>query len=121
MSESSIPIMPAAADMLLVTDELASPADFALYRALGAHLKTSGKTGGKAIILSATPSLQKWKAIMAKMVCRTHSGNYVSFADSGESSSRMSMWDPWLAQAHSSLLTYPNRTSPHSTMRRRHR
>ena len=68
MSDSSIPTLPPCGETLLVTDELSSPADFILYRSLGAHLKASGKSG-KTVVLSPSANTAKWKAIMAKTVC----------------------------------------------------
>ncbi|GJE92803.1 hypothetical protein PsYK624_089600 [Phanerochaete sordida] len=65
MSEASLPNTPARGDMLLVTDELGAPADFFLYRSLASHLKTSSQPS-KCIILSASSTLPKWKAILAK-------------------------------------------------------
>lgn len=50
--------------LLLVTDQLSSPADFVLHRALIDHLKASTKT--KAIVLSVSEDLARWKAIAAK-------------------------------------------------------
>ncbi|EKM54755.1 uncharacterized protein PHACADRAFT_197183 [Phanerochaete carnosa HHB-10118-sp] len=65
MSESSVPHLPPPGEMLLVTDELGSPADFFLYRSLASHLRTSGKST-KCVILFVSGSIQRWKAVLAK-------------------------------------------------------
>lgn len=67
MFESSIPQLPLRGEILLVTDELNSPADFLLYRGLASHLKSAKST--KSIVLSVSGGLSKWKAILAKSVC----------------------------------------------------
>ncbi|KAK2464033.1 hypothetical protein APHAL10511_003977 [Amanita phalloides] len=49
---------------LLITDnDLSSPADFLLHRALHQHLKSINDTNNKAIILSVSEDLARWKAI----------------------------------------------------------
>jgi hypothetical protein len=52
--------------ILLVTDELASPADFFLHQSLISHVKE--KKGVKSIVLSISESLVRWQAIAAKSV-----------------------------------------------------
>jgi hypothetical protein len=61
--------------VLLITDELASPADFILYQSVISRIKEStetkaSKTTGKNIILSGSPAqgLSKWQAVAAKSV-----------------------------------------------------
>ncbi|KAI0686750.1 hypothetical protein BC835DRAFT_1378697 [Cytidiella melzeri] len=49
--------------MLLVTDELASPADFILHSNLAAHLKDSDS---RCVVLSASENVLRWKAIASK-------------------------------------------------------
>ena len=51
---------------LLITDELASPADFLLYRTFIAHAKTSNAP--RSIVLSVSEDLARFKAITAKSV-----------------------------------------------------
>ena len=67
MSESPIPTLPRKGEVLVITDELSSPADFLLFRSLAVHLKSSGKSA-KCIVVSAAGNLGKWKAVMAKSV-----------------------------------------------------
>ncbi|KAJ6518672.1 hypothetical protein C8R45DRAFT_1057519 [Mycena sanguinolenta] len=53
--------------LLLVTDQLASPADFVLHRALIDHLKgTNLENSKKAIVFSVSQDLTRWTAITAK-------------------------------------------------------
>ncbi|KAJ7125283.1 hypothetical protein C8R44DRAFT_618674 [Mycena epipterygia] len=54
--------------LLLVTDQLSSPADFVLHRSLIDHLKGQKKSEHpkKAIVLSVSEDLARWKAIAAK-------------------------------------------------------
>ncbi|KAF7370707.1 hypothetical protein MSAN_00703900 [Mycena sanguinolenta] len=53
--------------LLLVTDQLASPADFVLHRGLIDHLKvTNLQDSKKAIVLSVSQDLTRWTAIAAK-------------------------------------------------------
>jgi hypothetical protein len=54
--------------LLLITDELPSPADFLLHRILASQLRENAP--GKAIILSVSEDLARWKAIAAKSVRR---------------------------------------------------
>nr|GAT49118.1 predicted protein [Mycena chlorophos] len=53
--------------LLLVTDQLSSPADFVVYRGVIDHLKppASGRPK-RAIVLSTSPEFTRWKAIAAK-------------------------------------------------------
>jgi hypothetical protein len=59
--------------LLLVTDQLSSPADFVLHRSLIEHLKGATKSDTtrpkKALVLSVSEDLARWKAIAAKSVC----------------------------------------------------
>ncbi|KAF9006161.1 hypothetical protein BDQ17DRAFT_1399090 [Cyathus striatus] len=50
--------------ILLITDELASPSDFILHRALASHIKES--KGSKNIVLSVSKDILRWKTIAAK-------------------------------------------------------
>ncbi|KAJ7072835.1 hypothetical protein C8F01DRAFT_262424 [Mycena amicta] len=50
--------------LLLVTDQLSSPADFVLHRGLIDHLKSNKQK--RAIVLSDSPEFARWKAIAAK-------------------------------------------------------
>ncbi|KAJ7655621.1 hypothetical protein DFH06DRAFT_1200535 [Mycena polygramma] len=54
--------------LLLVTDQLSSPADFILHRSLIDHLKRAkcADAPKKAIVLSVSEDLNRWKAIAAK-------------------------------------------------------
>ncbi|KAK7030716.1 hypothetical protein R3P38DRAFT_2930100 [Favolaschia claudopus] len=53
--------------LLLVTDQLSSPADFMLYRAVFAHLKAArSEKVTKAIVLSVSPDRARWAAVAAK-------------------------------------------------------
>jgi len=65
--------------ILLVTDELSAPADFVLHRTLAAHLKRPAQRNGssdhagtrtRAIILSVSEDLGRWKAVASKSVGR---------------------------------------------------
>jgi len=53
--------------LLLITDELAAPADFLLHRSLISHIKEiNGPT--KTIVLSVSEDLARWKAVASKLV-----------------------------------------------------
>ncbi|KAK7012272.1 hypothetical protein R3P38DRAFT_3020421, partial [Favolaschia claudopus] len=53
--------------LLLVTDQLSSPADFVLYRAVFDHLKAAKSDKvTKAIVLSVSPDRARWAAVAAK-------------------------------------------------------
>lgn len=58
--------LPLPGEVLLLTDQLFSPADFVLHRLLQAHLK--GRSDSKCIILSAHNDLSRWKSIANKAV-----------------------------------------------------
>ncbi|CCM03898.1 uncharacterized protein FIBRA_06049 [Fibroporia radiculosa] len=62
------PSLPLPGEILLITDELASPADFLLHRSLSTHLKESKLS--YAIILSVSESLARWKAVAGRSVGR---------------------------------------------------
>ncbi|KAF8959840.1 hypothetical protein BDZ97DRAFT_1836152 [Flammula alnicola] len=51
--------------ILLITDELAAPADFVLHRTLATHLKDRKQP--KSLILSVSEGLSRWKALAAKV------------------------------------------------------
>jgi hypothetical protein len=56
--------------LLLVTDQLSSPADFLLHRSLLDHLKAAKSDNPKkTIVLSVSEDLTRWKSIAAKSVC----------------------------------------------------
>ncbi|KAJ7647802.1 hypothetical protein FB45DRAFT_782758 [Roridomyces roridus] len=69
--------------LLLVTDQLASPADFVLHRSLIEHLKNAKPNAKKrkAIVLSVSEHLARWKATAAKsnvnLEQKTASGSFV--------------------------------------------
>ncbi|KAF8240221.1 hypothetical protein L208DRAFT_1449553 [Tricholoma matsutake] len=50
--------------LILITDELLSPADFLLHRSLISHIKSSKNS--KSVILSVSEGIARWKAIAAK-------------------------------------------------------
>ncbi|KAJ3517047.1 hypothetical protein NLJ89_g747 [Agrocybe chaxingu] len=55
--------------ILLLSDELAAPADFILHRTLAAHLKAglvSGRVKPKSVILSVSEGLSRWKTLAMK-------------------------------------------------------
>jgi len=77
--------------ILLITDELPSPADFLLHRTLSAHLKRpirrheqlEGERRNKtrAVILSVSEDLGRWKALASKGVRSHRLGGYSSLND----------------------------------------
>ena len=62
--------IPASGELLLITDELSSPADFLLHRLFAAHVKRSNAPpeDARCIILSVSENLVKWKYIAGKSV-----------------------------------------------------
>ncbi|KXN82155.1 Elongator complex protein 6 [Leucoagaricus sp. SymC.cos] len=52
--------------VLLITDTLPSPASFLLHKALASHLKSSTSTRRRAIVVSVSEDIAKWKAIASK-------------------------------------------------------
>jgi hypothetical protein len=52
--------------ILLITDELAAPADFLLHRTLATHLKE--RKHPRALILSVSEGITRWKALASKSV-----------------------------------------------------
>lgn len=58
--------LPTAGHVLLVTDQLASPADFILHRTLAVALKTT--TSSRCIVVSTMQNYFHWKAIAARSV-----------------------------------------------------
>ncbi|TCD61382.1 hypothetical protein EIP91_008536 [Steccherinum ochraceum] len=56
--------LPVPNELLLVTDQLASPADFLLHLFLAAHLKQS--KDAKCLILSLSESATRWKVLAGK-------------------------------------------------------
>lgn len=57
--------------LVLITDELPSPAEFLLHRCLITHLKSSKNSESKSLILSVSEGIARWKAIAAKSVCHS--------------------------------------------------
>jgi hypothetical protein len=56
--------------LLLVTDQLSSPADFLLHGSLIDHLKRAKSDNpNKTVVLSVSEDLTRWKSIVAKSVC----------------------------------------------------
>ena len=60
--------LPSPNEFLVITDQLASPADFLLHRFLASHLKQS--KNAKCLILSLSESLTRWKVLAGKAVSR---------------------------------------------------
>ncbi|TFY77892.1 hypothetical protein EWM64_g6116 [Hericium alpestre] len=56
--------LPTPGQLLLITDELGSPADFVLHNLLAVHLKD--KQNARCVLLSVSESLARWKAIAAR-------------------------------------------------------
>lgn len=52
--------------LLLITDELPSPADFLLHKALFSHLKSTNEA--KCILLGVNEDYSRWNSIAAKSV-----------------------------------------------------
>jgi ABC-type glutathione transport system ATPase component len=63
----SLPQIPGSGELLLVTDELSSPADFVLHADLAAHLKDPTRHA-RCTVLSVSESLARWKTIASKSV-----------------------------------------------------
>ncbi|EMD33842.1 hypothetical protein CERSUDRAFT_108095 [Gelatoporia subvermispora B] len=57
--------LPLPRELLLITDELNSPADFLLYRTVFAHLKEN--KSARAVVVSVSGSEQTWKIMSGKM------------------------------------------------------
>jgi hypothetical protein len=60
------PKLPSPGQFLLITDELAAPADFFLHKSLGAHLKDNKNS--RCVLLSVSGGMTRWKTIAAKSV-----------------------------------------------------
>lgn len=58
--------LPPAGQLLLITDHLASPADFILHRALALQLKNTASHPQHVILLSIASDFTHWSAIAAK-------------------------------------------------------
>ena len=58
--------LPSPGHLLLVTDELAAPADFLLHRSLGDYLKDNKNS--RCVLLSVSEGMTRWKTIAAKSV-----------------------------------------------------
>jgi hypothetical protein len=60
-----------AGQPLLITDNLAAPADFLLHRFLANHLKKSSEA--KSVVITVLENVGGWKAVAAKFVCGVES------------------------------------------------
>lgn len=56
------PKLLSAGQFLLITDELAAPADFLLHQSLAAHLKNNKRS----VILNVSEDMARWKTIATK-------------------------------------------------------
>ena len=56
--------------ILLITDQLAAPADFVLHRSLTTHLRERRKPS--SLILSVSEGIGRWKALATKLVLIHH-------------------------------------------------
>lgn len=56
--------LPLPGELLLITDELASPADFLLHRFLAAHLKKGPPF--RSVVLSVSGDMARWKAVAGR-------------------------------------------------------
>lgn len=56
---------------ILVTDELAAPADFIIYESVTSLFKNADKSSGSpaALVLSTSLDLNRWKSVSLKYVC----------------------------------------------------
>ena len=62
----SLASLPSNGDLLVLTDELSSPADFLIHRIVSTHLKEAREP--KCLFLSVSESLARLKAILGKSV-----------------------------------------------------
>ncbi|KAJ3557327.1 hypothetical protein NM688_g1531 [Phlebia brevispora] len=58
--------IPSQGELLLITDELSSPADFLLHRLTASHLKGGSEKAARAVVLTVSENVAKWKTIAAK-------------------------------------------------------
>lgn len=58
--------LPSLGELLVLTDQISSPADFLIHRILTTHLKETN--GSKCLFLSVSESLTRLKAIAGKSV-----------------------------------------------------
>lgn len=99
--------LPAPNELLLVTDQLASPADFLLHRFLSAHLKQSKEA--RCLILSLSESLTRWKVLAGKAVSNVATSyQYVSSYPSIPECQLNSAHLRWYCRVHGQ----PNPSSP---------
>lgn len=71
--------LPLPRELLLITDELNSPADFLLYRTVFAHLKEN--KSARAVVVSVSGSEQTWKIMSGKMVRTALSGGFPALVE----------------------------------------
>jgi hypothetical protein len=63
------PSLITAGQLLLITDELASPADFLLHQLLAEHFDVSKvPQKAKCIVLNVSGNMSRWQAVAAKSV-----------------------------------------------------
>lgn len=62
-----LPLIPEPGDMLLFSDELASPADFMIYANIAAHLKDPTRST-RCVLLAVSESLTRLKSMTTKSV-----------------------------------------------------
>ena len=66
------PSAPIAGQLVLITDQLAAPADFLLHQILAAYIKAAAYDGAstrpKAVVVSVSEPLARWKAVAARSV-----------------------------------------------------
>ncbi|ETW84998.1 hypothetical protein HETIRDRAFT_311089 [Heterobasidion irregulare TC 32-1] len=64
------PSAPIAGQLVLITDQLAAPADFLLHQILAVYIKTAAYDGAstrpKAVVVSVSEPLARWKAVAAR-------------------------------------------------------
>ncbi|CAL1706057.1 unnamed protein product [Somion occarium] len=96
----SLSELPSPGDVVIVTDQLLSPADFVIHKTISSHFKDVGKA--KCLFLSVSESLARLKAIAAKsnvnLAQHLQSGSF-AFVDVG------SYIEPPIDRAHSSHQT----------------
>jgi hypothetical protein len=56
-----------AGQPLLITDDLAAPADFLLHRFLANHLRDSSEA--KCVVIAVLENVSRWEAVAARLVC----------------------------------------------------
>jgi hypothetical protein len=68
--------LPYPGQLLLITDELPSPADFLLHKFLSTHLKDP--KDARCVVISVSEDLARWKAIASKSVCQSLAWTHVT-------------------------------------------